>query len=105
VLTEMMRESSEIAIEAQKKLLNLAIQQMESAGEIAGKRVEAARAEARTSWDNLTKKSVRNFATAQKSLMDLVVKPVKASPTDKKRKAARVRPKRNVGPVEAHEAA
>jgi len=100
VLTEMAREGGEKYIEAQKKLLNLAIDQMESGGEAASERLEAAETEARTSWGTLTEKSVRNLVTAQKSLMDLIVKPAKASPTEKKRKPVRVRPKRKVEPVE-----
>jgi len=43
---------SEKYIEAQKKLLNLAIHHMESASEMAGKRAEAARTKARDSSGN-----------------------------------------------------
>jgi len=105
VLTELAREGSEKYIEAQKKLLNLAIEQMESGGEVASERLEPAETEARTSWGTLTEKSVRNLVTAQKSLMDLIVKPAKASPTEKKRKPVRVRPKHKVGPVELNQEA
>jgi hypothetical protein len=100
VLTGLAREGSEKYIEAQKKLVNLAIEQMESAGEMAEERAEAARTEVRTALGHLTEKSVRNFVTAQKSLMDLIGKPAKAAPAEKKRKPARVRPKVKVGPVE-----
>jgi hypothetical protein len=95
VLTHLVREGGEKYIDAQKKLLNLAVEQMESAGKTAGKRVESARNGARTSLGELTEKSVRNFATAQKSLMELVSKPVKAkeSTPEPKRKAAHVRPR------------
>jgi len=100
VLTELAREGSEKYIEAQKKLLNLAIEQIESGGEVASERLEAAETEARTSWSSLTEKSVRNLVTAQKSLMDLIVKPAKASPAEKRRKPVHVRPKRKAGLVE-----
>jgi len=100
VLTELAREGSEKYIEAQKKLLNLAIEQMESGGQVAEERLEAAQTEARTTLGSLTEKSVRNLVTAQKSLMDLIVKPAKASPTERKRKPVRVRPKRKVEHIE-----
>jgi len=104
-LAELAREGGEKYIEAQKKLLNLAIEQMESGGEVASERFEAAQTEARSSWGSLTEKSVRNLVTAQKSLMDLIVKPAKASPTEKKRKSVRVRPRRKVVAVELKEQA
>ncbi len=95
VLTQLVREGGEKYIDAQQKLLNLAIEQMESAGKTAGKRVESARNGARTSLGELTEKSVRNFATAQKSLMELVTKPVKAkeSTPERKRKVVHFRPR------------
>jgi len=105
VLKQMVKEGGEICLDAQKKLLNLAIEQMESVGEVAGKRVEAARKEARTSWGNLTEKSVQNLVTAEKSLMDLVVKPVKGQTAERKRKAHRSRPKPKVEVIEEHDAA
>jgi len=95
VLTQLVREGGEKYIDAQQKLLNLAIEEMESVGKTAGKRVESVRHEARTSLGELTEKSVRNFAAAQKSLMELVAKPAKAkeSTAERKRKAPRVRPR------------
>ena len=54
------------------------------------KRLESVRTGTRTSWGELSEKSVHNFATAQKSLMGLVVKPEKAAatatPHERKRK-------------------
>jgi hypothetical protein len=93
VLTQLVREGGEKCIDAQQKLLNLAIEQMESACKTAGKRVESVRNEARTSLGDLTEKSVRNFATAQKSLMELVTKPAKAkeAATERKGRAPHVR--------------
>lgn len=94
-LTQLVREGGEKYLDAQQKLLNLAVEQMESVGKAAGKRVEAVRNEARTSLGELTEKSVRNFVTAQKSLMELVSKPsvAKESTAERKRKAPRARPK------------
>jgi len=104
VLTHLARESGEQYIDAQKKLLELAIKQMGDGGEAAGGRVEPARKEPRTSWGELTEKSVRNLVAAEKSLMDLVVKPRKAVPAEKKRKAPRPRAKRKIEHLEEHEA-
>jgi len=95
VLTQLVREGGEKYIDAQQKLLNLAIEQMESTGKTAGKRVESVRNGVRTSWGELTEKSVHNFATAQKSLMELVSKPAqpKESTPERKAKATRARPR------------
>ncbi len=94
VFTELAREGVEKYIEAQKKLLHLAIDQLESVGEAAAEgKKEVVRKEPRTSWAELTEKSVRNLVTAQKSLMDLAVKPIKASATEEVRKAHRGRPR------------
>lgn len=92
-LTELAREGGEKYLEAQKKLLNLAIEEMEAVGK-AG-RAESAHAGEQTTWGELTEKGVRNFATAQKSLMDLVVKPVKGktSAPERKRRIPRPRPR------------
>jgi hypothetical protein len=79
------------------------IEQVESAGETeeeraeAAKAAEAARAALRASLVELTQKSVQNLVTAQKSLLDLAIKPVKAPPAPQPRaKARRGRPKRRV---------
>lgn len=79
VLTQMARDGVNQYIDAQKKLLDLAIDQVQSARKAAGEVAEAMEAEPRTSWAELTQKSVKNFATAQKSLMDLATKPAKAT--------------------------
>jgi len=103
-ITQLVREGGEKYIDAQQKLLNLAVEQMESAGKAAGKRVESVRHEARTSLGELTEKSVRNFVTAQKSLMELVSKPAtaKESTPERKRKAPRARPRTSKeGPAES----
>jgi len=105
VLTRVAREGVEKYIDAQKKLLNLAIDQLESTGKATGEGIEAARKEARTSWGELTQKSVRNIVTAQKSLMDLAVKPLRTSATEEFRKTPRARPRHKKQPFEQHEAA
>jgi len=93
LLTELAREGVEKYIDAQKKLLNLAIDQLEAVGEAAAGRKEVVRKEPSTSWAELTEKSVRNLVTAQKSLMDLAIKPIKEPVTDEVRKASRARPR------------
>jgi len=79
VLTEMAREGVEKYIDAQKKLLNLAIHQLESDGKPAA---AAAKEKPRTSFGELTQKSVHNIVTAEKALMDLAIKPMRASTTE-----------------------
>jgi hypothetical protein len=79
VLTEMVREGVEKYIDTQKKLLNLAIHQLESDGKPAA---AAAKEEPRTSFGELTQKSVHNIVTAEKALMDLAIKPMKAAATE-----------------------
>jgi hypothetical protein len=110
VLAELARESGEKYIQAQKKLLDLAVEQMESAGKSNGKHGESARDEARTSWRDLSEKNVRNFVTAQKSLIELVTKPpakprAKAAPAERKRKHAGVRTKSVVVDLEKRKSA
>jgi hypothetical protein len=94
-LTQLARDSGEKCLGAQKKLLDLALEQMESAGKAGGTRSESAREGEHTSWGELAARGVRNFATAQKSLMDLVIKPAKAKapPPARKRKAPHVPPR------------
>jgi hypothetical protein len=104
-LTRLAREGVEKYIDAQKKLLDLAIDQLESTGRTTGEGIEAARKEARTSWGELTQKSVHNIVTARKSLMDLAVKPLRESAAEETRKTPRARPRHKKQPVEAHEAA
>jgi hypothetical protein len=78
---------------------------LESTGKATGEGIEAARKEARTSWGELTQKSVHNIVTAQKSLMDLAVKPLRASATEEYRKTPRARARRKKQFVVEHEAA
>jgi hypothetical protein len=75
ILVRLARQSVEKYIDAQKKLLELAIHQFEAARAIE-KHAEAEEQQAPvTSWAELTQKSVRNFVHAEKQLMDITVKP------------------------------
>jgi len=79
VLVEMVREGGDQFIEAQKKLVNLAVHQLEAARKAAETEKEKAievPQEARTTLAEVTGKSVQNFVAAQKSLMDLAIKPI-----------------------------
>lgn len=90
VLVRTLRASGEKYIDAQKRLLNMAVEQMENARPSKAK--NEARDESRTSWRDVGEKSIRNVAAAQKSLTDLVVKPAKAAPVAPRRKRARTGP-------------
>jgi hypothetical protein len=79
VLTEMTRDGVEKYAEAQKKLVNLAIEQMEKIGKGKGDHKEAARKPAQELLGELTEKSVKNLVTAEKSLLELAMKPRKAA--------------------------
>lgn len=89
VLTKVAREGAEKYIETQKKLLELAIQQLEESVKGSPEYKEAARKEARPSWGELTEKSVKNFVTAEKSLLELAMKPMKGSDGKDGRKVRR----------------
>jgi hypothetical protein len=89
VLTKVAREGAEKYIETQKKILELAIEQMESAAKAGREHKEPARKEIRRSWEELTEKSVKNFVTAEKSLLDLATKPLKGTGREDDRKTAR----------------
>lgn len=70
VAIRMTRDSIEKLIDTQKRLLHLAIEQLE-----AGMPHE--RPQKRTSFAELTQKSVHNITAAQKSLLDLAVRPIR----------------------------
>jgi len=93
VLTKVARDGAEKYIETQKKILELAIDQMEMAAKASREFREPLRKdkEARRSWEELTEKSVKNFVTAEKSLLDLAMKPVKGMRHQEGRKAPRGR--------------
>ena len=105
-LTQLAREGVEKYIDVQKKLLDLAIEQLESNGKASREAIGAARKEARTSWAELTQKSVHNFVTAQKSLMDLAIKPIKKSGRRASHVTSHPRPRhKKVHKAEGHKAA
>jgi len=83
VLTELTRDGAEKYMEAQKKLLDLAIEQMERIGKKKGDHKEAGRKPAPGMLGALTEKSVHNLVTAEKSLLELAVKPAKGTETHK----------------------
>jgi hypothetical protein len=83
ILTQLAREGVEKYIDAQQKLLNLAIDQWEFSGKATGEHLEAVRKEVRTSWGELTQKSIWNFVVVQKSLRDLAAKRVRALAAEK----------------------
>lgn len=77
VMTQLARDGADQLLDAEKKLFDLAISQFERDGKSASQaEVEM---EPRTPWAVVTQRGVQNFVTAQKSLLDLAVKPVKAS--------------------------
>ena len=78
VLTKVAREGAEKYIETQKKLMELAIEQFEETAKEGRERFkEAASKEWRPSFGALTEKSMKNFVNAEKSLLELAVKPLK----------------------------
>ena len=81
ILTRLAREGVEKYIDVQQKLLDLAIDQLEFTGQATAERIEAVRKEVRTSWRELTPRSIRNFIVAHKSLLDLAAKPLTVSAT------------------------
>jgi hypothetical protein len=89
VLTEVAREGAGKCIETQKKLLDLAIEQLEAAAKAGGDH-KVPRKETLPPWGELTEKSVKNFVSAEKSLLDLAMKPVKAG-REESRRASRHR--------------
>lgn len=90
VVIQTARDSVDKLIDAQKQLMHLAISQLEPP-----KGRERAKPAPRTSFAELTEKSVHNITTAQKSLLDLAIKPIKepAPAATEGRKAPR-RPRR-----------
>ncbi len=73
------REGAEKYVDAQKRLLDLAIEQLEAVSEARDGRKVAARKPVQRSWGELTEKSVKNLVAAEKSLLDLAMKPKRGS--------------------------
>jgi hypothetical protein len=108
VLTQMAREGAEKYMHAQKKLLDLAIEELEKVGKAKGERKEArkeTRKETRPPWAELTEKSVKNLVAAEKSLLDLTIKPPKTAGKEEGQKAARPRVHGRRVHVEGHKTA
>jgi len=82
VLTKLAREAAEKYVDAQKRLLDLAIEQLEAVSEARDGRKVAARKPVQRSWGELTEKSVKNLVAAEKSLLDLAMKPKRRSARD-----------------------
>jgi hypothetical protein len=97
VLTEVAREGADKYIETQKKLLDLAIEQLEAAAKAGGKQKEAVRKEVQPSLGELTEKSLKNFVTAEKSLLDLAMKPMKRAGHEEGRRVLMPRHKTHRG--------
>jgi len=98
VLTQLAREAVEKYIDAQRKLLELAIQQLDIEARTGKERAEAARtaAELRSSFAELTGKTVKNFVNAEKSLLDVAMRPIRqAQQPDGAPKTARKAPRKN----------
>lgn len=77
VLAQAARESVDKYADAQKKLVELAIDQFESNGKAAEPE------EPPTPLAELAQKGVQNFVTAQKSLMDVALKPPKSETAER----------------------
>jgi hypothetical protein len=73
-LTSLARAGVDKFIDAQRKLLHLAVDQFE-----AEDKPRPRKREPHTSVAELTQKSIQNFTTAQKSLLDLAIKPIRDS--------------------------
>jgi hypothetical protein len=89
MLTKLARQGAEKYIDAQKKLLELAMEELETAGKAKGDRKEAMRKPPHQSWGELTEKGVKNLVGAEKSLLDLVIKPKRGMTREKTRRAGR----------------
>lgn len=79
VLTEVARESADKYVETQKKLLDLAIEQLEETAKAApGRHKEMSEKDKhmRSTFGELTEKTMKNLASAEKQLLDLATKPV-----------------------------
>lgn len=76
VLTKAAREGAEKYIDTQKKLFELALEQLENTRKAGREQYKAARKEMSPSFGELTEKSVKNFVAAEKSLLDLAMKPL-----------------------------
>jgi hypothetical protein len=91
VLTKVMREGAEKYMETQKKLMELALEQLEETAKPSRGHKVAGHKDMPPMWNELTEKSVKNFVNAEKSLLDLAMKPMKGPGHEDGRKATRLR--------------
>jgi hypothetical protein len=77
-LTALARDAADKFVDAQRKLLHLAVDQLEPK---TPKPRGRGRPAPQTSMAALTQKTIRNFTEAQKSLLDLAVKPIRRAET------------------------
>jgi hypothetical protein len=97
ILTKVAREGAEKYIETQRKLLELAVEQLEDTAKASRQQLkERARKEALPSFRELTEKSMKNFVSAEKSLLDLAAKPIKKPTGEAVRKARHARTRRSL---------
>jgi hypothetical protein len=89
VLTKVMREGGEKYIETQKKILELAIDQLKPTAKSGHEHKEGSRKDMRPVWGELTEGSVKNFVTAEKSLLDLAMKPMNGPGRGEGRRSSR----------------
>ena len=89
VLTDLARQGAEKYIETQKKLVELALEQLEETIKTTNEAKEGARKEAQSTWSTLTEKSMHNFVTAEKSLLELAAKRTEGMGTDKSRRSTK----------------
>jgi len=87
VLTKLAREGAEKYMDAQKRLLELAIEQLETVSKVKDVRKATLRKPLQRSWGELTEKSVKNLVAAEKSLLDLAIKPKKGMASEETHKA------------------
>ena len=87
VLTKLARQGAEKYIDAQKRLLELAIGELETARKARGDRKVAVRKSSQQSWGELTEKGVKNLVAAEKSLLDLAIKPKRGVAREETHKA------------------
>jgi hypothetical protein len=104
ILAEVAREGAEKYFDTQKKLLNLAVEQVEETAKIArNQRTDNGRKEMRPFLGELTEKSMKNLVAAEKSLLDLAMKPAHRAAAESGRRTARRH--HNVRTERKHEAA
>lgn len=89
VLTKVAREGAEKYIETQKKLFELAVEHLEETLKAGREQNKVARKELPPSFGELTEKSVKNFVTAEKSLLDLAMRPLHGAAGEDGRKGRR----------------